>query len=297
MSDADGILSRDNSENQQLFSVLKSCANLEFYDDYCEDFGLSDYNFCVMQKIISVSGNISTSSFASDDSIGDNILEENGRISLAYENLRTIPGRIAEKFNTHTKCLDLSYNRFENLSFLSFFDELDTLILDRNCTLDVNTLPFLANIKILWINNCNISNMVEWIHRIQTHCPSLEHLSMMGNPGVNNEFVYSMSSTQKATCQEMPLPPADIINYRECIFNSLPQLKTLDGVARDNKLLKHQEVNFTYSSTGNSPVSSSSSNKLGKDERNQQIHPTPSFGDLFQINKKRKKVYQMSSKR
>lgn len=80
----------------------------------------------------SVSGNISNSSYTSEDSLGDNILEENGRISLAYENLRTIPRRIAEKFAIQTKFLDLSYNNFQNISFLSFFEDLHTLILDRS---------------------------------------------------------------------------------------------------------------------------------------------------------------------
>lgn len=99
----------------------------------------------------SISGNISNSSYNSDDSLGDNILEEDGRISLAYENLRTIPRRIAEKFAMQTKFLDLSYNNFQNLSFLSFFEDLHTLILDRNTKLDSNTLPFLQNLKILWL--------------------------------------------------------------------------------------------------------------------------------------------------
>lgn len=101
-------------------------------------------------NVYSVSGNISNGSYSSEDSLGDNILEENGRISLAYENLRTIPRRIAEKFAMQTKFLDLSYNNFQNLSFLTFFEDLHTLILDRNTNLEVNSLPFLPNLKILW---------------------------------------------------------------------------------------------------------------------------------------------------
>lgn len=99
-----------------------------------------------------MSGNISngSSSYTSDDSLADNILEENGRISLAYENLRSIPRQIAEKFALKTKFLDLSYNNFQNLSFLTFFEDLHTLILDRNSNLEVNSLPFLPNLKILW---------------------------------------------------------------------------------------------------------------------------------------------------
>lgn len=98
----------------------------------------------------SVSGNLSSSSYTSEDSLGDNIVEENGRISLAYENLKTIPRRMAEKFALQAKFLDLSYNNFQNLSFLAFFEDLHTLILDRNPKLDVLTLPFLQNLKILW---------------------------------------------------------------------------------------------------------------------------------------------------
>ena len=104
----------------------------------------------ISTKQYSVSDNISNSSYTSEDSLGENILEENGRISLAYENLKTIPKRIAEKFAIHTKFLDLSYNNFQSLSFLTFFEELHTLILDRNTNLDVKTLPFLPNLKILW---------------------------------------------------------------------------------------------------------------------------------------------------
>lgn len=148
--------------NSSLYSILRNCANLQSYDslseaevfnDYSEDFW--DTNFMDYYKMMSVnscstSGNISARSFSSEDSYGENILEENGRISLAYENLRSIPRRIAEKFAVQTKYLDLSYNNFQNLSFLAFFEELHTLILDHNIRLDVNSLPYLPNLKILW---------------------------------------------------------------------------------------------------------------------------------------------------
>ncbi|KAM7364031.1 misexpression suppressor of KSR 4 isoform 2-T2 [Cochliomyia hominivorax] len=202
MSDTCGITNID--DNSSLYEILKNCATFQSYDSLpIEDFNdvcysadyatlgsvyLENCPKMISNNQYSVSGNISNSSFASEDSLGDNILEENGRISLAYENLRTIPKRIAEKFAMQTKFLDLSYNNFQNLSFLSFFEDLHTLILDRNTKLDLNTLPFLQNLKILWINNCDIRNVANWIQRIRVQCPSLEYLSIMGNPGIKEPF-------------------------------------------------------------------------------------------------------------
>lgn len=146
-----------------MYDILKSCANSQSYDslpiaDFDDVCFAADYTSIYIEncpKMIStnhysISGNISNSSYNSDESLGDNILEDNGRISLAYENLKTIPRRIAEKFAMQTKFLDLSYNNFQNLSFLTFFEDLHTLILDRNTQLDVNSLPFLPNLRILW---------------------------------------------------------------------------------------------------------------------------------------------------
>lgn len=98
-----------------------------------------------------LNGNICIGSYISDDSVvSDNVLEEHGRISLAYENLKSIPKRLADKYASHTRFLDLSYNNFRNISFLVYFYDLHTLILDRNYQIDVKTVPYLPNLKILW---------------------------------------------------------------------------------------------------------------------------------------------------
>lgn len=98
----------------------------------------------------SFNGFISNSTCGSEDGFTDIVLEEDNRVSLAYENLCTIPRRLADKFAAQVKFLDLSYNNFRNLKFLMFFEELHTLILDRNSNLDVNTFPYMLNLKILW---------------------------------------------------------------------------------------------------------------------------------------------------
>ncbi|XP_061389278.1 uncharacterized protein LOC133324459 [Musca vetustissima] len=115
-----------------LYELLKNCVNFQSYESLpSEDYNdvvceLPEYPSTIYldnsQKMISsnnvysVSGNISNGSYSSEDSLGDsNILEENGRISLAYENLRTIPRH------------------------------LHTLILDRNTNLEVNSLSIMGN--------------------------------------------------------------------------------------------------------------------------------------------------------
>lgn len=144
---------------------MRDCANFQSYDslpvddihDFCfeteymsDDSYIENWPKIISTNLYSVSDTISTSSYTSEDFLCEHILEENGRISLAYENLKTIPRRIAEKFATHAKFIDLSYNNFQSLAFLTFFEDLHTLILDRNTNLDAKTLPFLPNLKILW---------------------------------------------------------------------------------------------------------------------------------------------------
>ncbi|XP_023294046.2 uncharacterized protein LOC111677188 [Lucilia cuprina] len=323
MSDTCGITNID--DNSSLYEILKNCAAFQSYDSLpVEDFNdvcfgadytssgniyLENYPKMISTNQYSISGNISNSSYTSEDSLGDNILEENGRISLAYENLRTIPRRIAEKFALQTKFLDLSYNNFHNISFLSFFEDLHTLILDRNTNLDVNTLPFLQNLKILWINNCDIKNVVEWIQRIRVQCPSLEYLSIMGNPGIREPFNYcSLNMLSNSTnIDSLIMPTSIVMDYREYVLQMLPQLQLLDGVPRNTLLSVFQGpyndlMSLTSSSSPSNSIENGSSsqgqkcNDNGNDNVNvnRKISPSLSFKDMFRL-KRRKKSYPSSS--
>ncbi|XP_015037603.2 uncharacterized protein [Drosophila pseudoobscura] len=212
---------RSNSEDSSnahtcLTEVLRNCADIQSLESLSLPHSYDYYNErkMISPNPYSFSGNVSNSSCASDDDVSftDCLLEDNGRISLAYENLRSIPRRLADKFAAQTKCLDLSHNDFRDLKFLSFFENLDTLILDRNMNLDLNTLPYLPSLNILWINNCDISN-TDWIHRIERNCPALEQLSCMGN-------IRTAVASQSA----------EIDVGRDYILQVLPNLKYLDGV-------------------------------------------------------------------
>ncbi|XP_030375854.1 uncharacterized protein LOC115625095 [Scaptodrosophila lebanonensis] len=273
MSETSG---RSHSEDSYLYDLLKTCANLQSLESLCPAIDYDcNYNdaYGYGEKMISTNPcSISGSSYTSEASFTEGILEENGRISLAYENLRTIPRRIADKFAAQTKYLDLSHNNFRNLSFLSFFEELHTLILDRNENLDVSTLPYLPSLSILWINNCNISIVSDWIHRIERQCPTLEHLSIMGNPGLCN------------------LP----IDYRLYCLQVLPNLKYLDGIPRCALGGRPHIPGRVSSSSCTSFAGHESTSASASDNRHQTLNgskassPTLSFKDLFRMKQRKK---------
>lgn len=111
-----------------------------------------------------------------------------GRISLAYEKLTMIPKSIADTFASCTKILDLSHNNISDLKFLTNFSRLNSLILDKNSTLNEKTLPHLPSLKLLWLNHCEIDNIIRWIRIIQMKCPQITYLSLLGNPGATTLF-------------------------------------------------------------------------------------------------------------
>ncbi|KAH8382235.1 hypothetical protein KR009_002513 [Drosophila setifemur] len=260
--------SEDSPSNPCLTEVLRNCANIqsleslnyEYNDVYLNGSGSSEGKM-ISPNPYSFSGNISTGSCPSEDvSFTEGILEDNSRISLAYENLKTIPRRLADKFAAQTKFLDLSHNDFRNLKFLSFFEDLDTLILDRNVNLDLNTFPYLPSLRILWINNCDIANVTDWIHRIERQCPALEQLSCMGNPGIRTVFGNQ--------------------GPRDYILQVLSQLKYLDGlpVGQNSGSGAHTTLS---SSQGQGQESTSNSEK-------RLSAPALTFKDFFRPNKARR---------
>ncbi|XP_055380963.1 uncharacterized protein LOC129611701 isoform X2 [Condylostylus longicornis] len=146
----------------------------------------------------------------------NSVLGKDGRISLAYENLQNIPPKIAANFSNDTKFLDLSFNKFKDLSFLSYFKGLNTLILDKNPEPDETTLPYLPNLEILWLNNCNIINVPKWIYRIQLQCQNIKQLSLIGNPGARTLLTGANAMEE--------------YDYRLFVTETLKTLTHLDGI-------------------------------------------------------------------
>lgn len=148
---------------------------------------------------------------------GSNLMDFDGngeRLSLAYEKLTQIPRKIAEKFSRTTTILDLSYNNFKDLSFLSHFRHLNTLILDHNELPDEKSFPSLPNLEVLWLNHCGIQNIQDWLYRIRDCCPQLKQLSLMANPGAMSSFNGNSSIENN--------------DYRMLVISILPHLRHLD---------------------------------------------------------------------
>ncbi|KFB35643.1 AGAP007552-PA-like protein [Anopheles sinensis] len=157
---------------------------------------------------------MSVKSAGSGSSRSDDYDQNGERLSLAYERLSQIPRKIAEKFSRTTTILDLSYNEIKDLSFLTHFRQLNTLILDKNLRPDERSLPSLPNLELLWLNHCDINNLQNWIYRIRECCPSLKYLSLMGNPGATSSFNGNSSLEHN--------------DYRLFVISVLPQLRHLD---------------------------------------------------------------------
>uniref|UniRef100_A0A2M4AS94 Putative u2-associated snrnp a' protein n=1 Tax=Anopheles triannulatus TaxID=58253 RepID=A0A2M4AS94_9DIPT len=185
--------------NEQFF--VGNYSTMDDDDDVCLDYDWS-------------SDGMSVKSVGSDSSRSDDMDHNGERLSLAYERLSQIPRKIAEKFSRTTTILDLSYNEIKDLSFLVHFRQLNTLILDKNSRPDERTLPSLPNLELLWLNNCDIGNLQNWIYRIRECCPSLKYLSLMGNPSATSSF--NGNSTLEHN------------DYRLFVISILPQLRYLD---------------------------------------------------------------------
>ncbi|EJY57579.1 AAEL005312-PE [Aedes aegypti] len=192
-------------------SLVEECWGKRFFIEnysHVDDDDELYLNYDWSSDSMSIKSNMSnTSQYPDSDGSGE-------RLSLAYEKLSKIPRKIAEKFSKTTTILDLSYNDIKDLSFLSHFRQLNTLILDKNPQPDEKTLPSLPNLSLLWLNHCEIDNVQKWVYRIRDCCPSLRYLSLMGNPGATSSF--NGNSTLEHN------------DYRMMVISILPQLTHLD---------------------------------------------------------------------
>ncbi|XP_063226531.1 leucine-rich melanocyte differentiation-associated protein-like [Bacillus rossius redtenbacheri] len=107
--------------------------------------------------------------------------DENQRLSLAYEELTDMPYNLLDCYAGYVHTLDLTYNKFRTVDFLSEFVNLTSLILDHN-EIDSDTVfPGLHKLKLLWLNHNKVSDLYPFIQNLQKSCPNLQHLSLMGN--------------------------------------------------------------------------------------------------------------------
>lgn len=100
---------------------------------------------------------------------------------MAYERLHQMPKILLHELAATIKILDISYNEFNNLDFLSEFTELTSLICDHNNITSDTNLPFMPKLELLWLNHCKINELNRFVRKLQCSCPNLKYLSLMGN--------------------------------------------------------------------------------------------------------------------
>lgn len=103
-----------------------------------------------------------------------------GSVSFGFDDMKAMNPSIISHLSEDIKNLDLSYNNLSNLNFLSELHSLENLVLDANINLDYESIPKLPKLKLLYVNKCQIYNIVKFIYHICHNCPNLRYLSMMG---------------------------------------------------------------------------------------------------------------------
>lgn len=105
---------------------------------------------------------------------------------------------------------------YRDLTGLSVFSSLDSLVLDKNELMDLNTCPSIPTLKTLWVNNNNICDLVSFMDEVVNKFPNLEYISMMRNPC--SPGLMDLSS-----------PDVDAIRfYRLYVIFRLPGIRIID---------------------------------------------------------------------
>lgn len=94
---------------------------------------------------------------------------------------------------------------------------MDTLVLDRNPKLELGSIPPLPNLRILYMNFCDITSLTKCVYHLSSNFPDLTQLSLLGNP-IANSFLERCS----------PITPHD---YRMFVIFLMKKLQVLDDKA------------------------------------------------------------------
>ncbi|KAL3277300.1 hypothetical protein HHI36_012650 [Cryptolaemus montrouzieri] len=135
-------------------------------------------------------------------------------LSLAYENLHTIPKIIVDELSNNIHILDISHNKIDDLSFLQEMKNLSSLICDHNEISSRTEIPYSPNLELLWLNHCKITELYPWCRKLRISCPNLRFLSLMGNPAIPSYI--------RGTEFD------DYMQYRLFMISSFPHLIHLD---------------------------------------------------------------------
>jgi len=87
-----------------------------------------------------------------------------GKISIVSQDITEIPNDLSRKYGSETKELAITFCRLTHISNLEDFgNTLVSLVLDNNeIGSDMNVFPQLPHLETLWVNNNNVSILIEF---------------------------------------------------------------------------------------------------------------------------------------
>eukprot|EP00047_Mylnosiga_fluctuans_P003278 m.228349 g.228349 ORF g.228349 m.228349 type:complete len:175 (+) comp11731_c0_seq1:69-593(+) len=136
-----------------------------------------------------------------------------GYLSLAYRGISEFPPALV-RYAESIRDLDISHNEFTDLKSLAPITQLVSLVVDNNHINSHVKFPYLPNLRILYINHNDISNLSVFIERCAASFPDLVQLSMMNNEAAPSYF--NGGNVQQ------------YIDYRLFVISHFPKLATLD---------------------------------------------------------------------
>jgi hypothetical protein len=115
--------------------------------------------------------------------------------------------------------LDLSHNCIKDLRGLG--TAIETLVLDHNQMLAIQSLPDLPRLHTLFVNNNSLHDLNDTLNTIKLRCPNIKVLAMMRNPLCPDPYFADSSNNNYALLAYQ--------KYRIQVISALPNLKFLDA--------------------------------------------------------------------
>lgn len=138
-----------------------------------------------------------------------------GVLSGACQDLTTIPPDLGATYGARATQLDLSFNSLTEVTHLDAFTKLKTLILDNNSLGDGCAFAIPPSVRILSVNNNNISDVAAFLEGLQAVKGTLSQLSLLKNPGCPSPYFGSDTD--------------DYARFRLYVVHVLPKLEYLDS--------------------------------------------------------------------
>ncbi|XP_043289023.1 leucine-rich melanocyte differentiation-associated protein-like [Venturia canescens] len=144
---------------------------------------------------------------------------ENKQAWYTGQRAERIPSGLVRVVGNDCVSLDLSYNELTSISSVEDYVNLQQLIIDNNKLRDLKTLPKMPRLTTLSLNNNKVIDIDEALERIKECCPSIEYVSLLGNPGYPDQLTANAGTDE-----------ADYERYRLYAIHTLPStLRFLDS--------------------------------------------------------------------